>query len=190
MSLPLLYWPTVCALWPDRYWVLELAVGCWPTSQLGSSTNEADEASTYPSAWTVNIFPPDWYGFVRSIINNTVLSGLIIHVLMAAHYVCFCLQIRRRRPTPATLFRVADQSSPEDDQSTHQVKVKSKQFSNNNTCLICPPSVLVHPWNEKNHPRGTICLSKTQPTCRNKCWQCTHLQTMDMLKLYVTFMKI
>ncbi|XP_078125946.1 protein phosphatase 1 regulatory subunit 1B isoform X1 [Sander vitreus] len=30
--------------------------------------------------------------------------------------------IRRRRPTPATLFRVADQSSPEDDQSTHQVK--------------------------------------------------------------------
>ncbi|KAF7225928.1 protein phosphatase 1 regulatory subunit 1B isoform X3 [Nothobranchius furzeri] len=30
--------------------------------------------------------------------------------------------IRRRRPTPATLFRVADQPSPEDDQSTHQVK--------------------------------------------------------------------
>ncbi|XP_014048314.1 protein phosphatase 1 regulatory subunit 1B [Salmo salar] len=28
--------------------------------------------------------------------------------------------IRRRRPTPATLFRVADQCSPEDDQSTHQ----------------------------------------------------------------------
>uniref|UniRef100_A0A1A7YTQ3 Protein phosphatase 1 regulatory subunit 1B n=1 Tax=Iconisemion striatum TaxID=60296 RepID=A0A1A7YTQ3_9TELE len=28
--------------------------------------------------------------------------------------------IRRRRPTPATLFRVADQPSPEDDQSTHQ----------------------------------------------------------------------
>ncbi|KAM4598027.1 protein phosphatase 1 regulatory subunit 1B isoform 2-T2 [Polymixia lowei] len=28
--------------------------------------------------------------------------------------------IRRRRPTPATLFRVADQSSPEDDPSTHQ----------------------------------------------------------------------
>ncbi|XP_076864410.1 protein phosphatase 1 regulatory subunit 1B [Brachyhypopomus gauderio] len=28
--------------------------------------------------------------------------------------------IRRRRPTPATLFRVADQSSPEDDNSTHQ----------------------------------------------------------------------
>lgn len=28
--------------------------------------------------------------------------------------------IRRRRPTPATLFRVADQVSPEDDQSTHQ----------------------------------------------------------------------
>ncbi|XP_056143881.1 protein phosphatase 1 regulatory subunit 1B isoform X2 [Lampris incognitus] len=28
--------------------------------------------------------------------------------------------IRRRRPTPATLFRVADQASPEDDQSTHQ----------------------------------------------------------------------
>ncbi|KAM9744784.1 protein phosphatase 1 regulatory subunit 1B isoform 2-T2 [Menidia menidia] len=28
--------------------------------------------------------------------------------------------IRRRRPTPATLFRVAEQSSPDDDQSTHQ----------------------------------------------------------------------
>ncbi|XP_036408776.1 protein phosphatase 1 regulatory subunit 1B [Megalops cyprinoides] len=28
--------------------------------------------------------------------------------------------IRRRRPTPATLFRVADQSSPEDDNATHQ----------------------------------------------------------------------
>ncbi|XP_031422817.1 protein phosphatase 1 regulatory subunit 1B isoform X2 [Clupea harengus] len=28
--------------------------------------------------------------------------------------------IRRRRPTPATLFRVADQASPEDDNSTHQ----------------------------------------------------------------------
>ncbi|XP_017578260.1 protein phosphatase 1 regulatory subunit 1B isoform X1 [Pygocentrus nattereri] len=28
--------------------------------------------------------------------------------------------IRRRRPTPATLFRVADQTSPEDDNSTHQ----------------------------------------------------------------------
>ncbi|CAG02837.1 unnamed protein product [Tetraodon nigroviridis] len=39
-----------------------------------------------------------------------------------------CLGIRRRRPTPATLFRVADQSSPEDDQSTHQVKVKAKLF--------------------------------------------------------------
>ncbi|XP_062389013.1 protein phosphatase 1 regulatory subunit 1B isoform X2 [Sardina pilchardus] len=30
------------------------------------------------------------------------------------------MHIRRRRPTPATLFRVADQSSPEDDNSTHQ----------------------------------------------------------------------
>ncbi|XP_061160254.1 protein phosphatase 1 regulatory subunit 1B isoform X4 [Syngnathus typhle] len=28
--------------------------------------------------------------------------------------------IRRRRPTPATLFRVADHTSPEDDQSSHQ----------------------------------------------------------------------
>ncbi|KAL2100830.1 hypothetical protein ACEWY4_002591 [Coilia grayii] len=28
--------------------------------------------------------------------------------------------IRRRRPTPATLFRVADQPSPEDDNSSHQ----------------------------------------------------------------------
>lgn len=52
----------------------------------------------------------------------------IIHVFMAAPCLCVCSQIRRRRPTPATLFRVADQSSPEDDQSTHQVKVKSKLF--------------------------------------------------------------
>ncbi|XP_049600741.1 protein phosphatase 1 regulatory subunit 1B isoform X4 [Syngnathus scovelli] len=29
-------------------------------------------------------------------------------------------KIRRRRPTPATLFRVADHTSPEDDQSSHQ----------------------------------------------------------------------
>lgn len=67
-----------------------------------------------------------------SSIINTMIAGSIIHLFIAALsiYVCVCLKIRRRRPTPATLFRVADQSSPEDDQSTHQVKVKSKHFYN------------------------------------------------------------
>ncbi|KAM4536200.1 protein phosphatase 1 regulatory subunit 1B isoform 1-T1 [Fundulus diaphanus] len=53
--------------------------------------------------------------------------------------------IRRRRPTPATLFRVADQS-PEDDQSTHQVKwvvgengvLKPKRVNQN---VYQPPSL-------------------------------------------------
>lgn len=53
--------------------------------------------------------------------------------------------IRRRRPTPATLFRVADQSSPEDDQSTHQWVVgengvlKPKRVINPN--VYQPPSL-------------------------------------------------
>ncbi|XP_077351409.1 protein phosphatase 1 regulatory subunit 1B isoform X3 [Festucalex cinctus] len=55
-------------------------------------------------------------------------------------------QIRRRRPTPATLFRVADQASPEDDQSSHQVKwvvgengvLKPKQVNPN---VYQPPSL-------------------------------------------------
>lgn len=53
--------------------------------------------------------------------------------------------IRRRRPTPATLFRVADQS-PEDDQSSHQVKwvvgengvLKPKRVNQN---VYQPPSL-------------------------------------------------
>uniref|UniRef100_A0A3B5MFF2 Protein phosphatase 1 regulatory subunit 1B n=1 Tax=Xiphophorus couchianus TaxID=32473 RepID=A0A3B5MFF2_9TELE len=51
--------------------------------------------------------------------------------------------IRRRRPTPATLFRVADQS-PEDDQSTHQWVVgengvlKPKRVNQN---VYQPPSL-------------------------------------------------
>ncbi|XP_010738267.1 protein phosphatase 1 regulatory subunit 1B isoform X3 [Larimichthys crocea] len=57
--------------------------------------------------------------------------------------------IRRRRPTPATLFRVADQSSPEDDQSTHQVKwvvgengvLKPKRVNPN---VYQPPSLRDH----------------------------------------------
>ncbi|XP_014893302.1 protein phosphatase 1 regulatory subunit 1B isoform X3 [Poecilia latipinna] len=56
--------------------------------------------------------------------------------------------IRRRRPTPATLFRVADQS-PEDDQSTHQVKwvvgengvLKPKRVNQN---VYQPPSLKDH----------------------------------------------
>ncbi|XP_033998886.1 protein phosphatase 1 regulatory subunit 1B isoform X2 [Trematomus bernacchii] len=55
--------------------------------------------------------------------------------------------IRRRRPTPATLFRVADQSSPEDDQSTHQWVVgengvlKPKRVNPN---VYQPPSLRDH----------------------------------------------
>ncbi|XP_057717133.1 protein phosphatase 1 regulatory subunit 1B isoform X5 [Corythoichthys intestinalis] len=54
--------------------------------------------------------------------------------------------IRRRRPTPATLFRVADQGSPEDEQTGHQVKwvvgengvLKPKRVNPN---LYQPPSL-------------------------------------------------
>ncbi|KAG9279503.1 protein phosphatase 1 regulatory subunit 1B [Astyanax mexicanus] len=52
--------------------------------------------------------------------------------------------IRRRRPTPATLFRVADQTSPEDDNSTHQWVVgengvlKPKRV---NSSVYQPPSL-------------------------------------------------
>ncbi|KAM9843683.1 protein phosphatase 1 regulatory subunit 1B isoform 2-T2 [Aulostomus maculatus] len=52
--------------------------------------------------------------------------------------------IRRRRPTPATLFRVADQTSPEDDQTSHQWVVgengvlKPKRV---NTNVYQPPSL-------------------------------------------------
>ncbi|XP_056143883.1 protein phosphatase 1 regulatory subunit 1B isoform X4 [Lampris incognitus] len=55
--------------------------------------------------------------------------------------------IRRRRPTPATLFRVADQASPEDDQSTHQWVVgengvlKPKRINPN---VYQPPSLKDH----------------------------------------------
>ncbi|KAM9744785.1 protein phosphatase 1 regulatory subunit 1B isoform 3-T3 [Menidia menidia] len=57
--------------------------------------------------------------------------------------------IRRRRPTPATLFRVAEQSSPDDDQSTHQVKwvvgengvLKPKRVNPN---VYQPPSLKDH----------------------------------------------
>ncbi|XP_061557161.1 protein phosphatase 1 regulatory subunit 1B isoform X4 [Phycodurus eques] len=55
--------------------------------------------------------------------------------------------IRRRRPTPATLFRVADQASPEDDQSSHQWVVgengvlKPKRVNPN---VYQPPSLKDH----------------------------------------------
>ncbi|KAM9744786.1 protein phosphatase 1 regulatory subunit 1B isoform 4-T4 [Menidia menidia] len=55
--------------------------------------------------------------------------------------------IRRRRPTPATLFRVAEQSSPDDDQSTHQWVVgengvlKPKRVNPN---VYQPPSLKDH----------------------------------------------
>ncbi|XP_051729174.1 protein phosphatase 1 regulatory subunit 1B isoform X2 [Ctenopharyngodon idella] len=52
--------------------------------------------------------------------------------------------IRRRRPTPATLFRVADQTSPEDDITSHQWVVgengvlKPKRINPN---IYQPPSL-------------------------------------------------
>ncbi|XP_033826864.1 protein phosphatase 1 regulatory subunit 1B isoform X2 [Periophthalmus magnuspinnatus] len=52
--------------------------------------------------------------------------------------------IRRRRPTPATLFRVADQASPDDDPSSHQWVVgengilKPKRINQN---VYQPPSL-------------------------------------------------
>lgn len=52
--------------------------------------------------------------------------------------------IRRRRPTPATLFKVADQTSPEDDISSHQWVVgengvlKPKRINPN---IYQPPSL-------------------------------------------------
>lgn len=93
MSLAVLYW-LWHSLWPDQYWALKLAFGCWPINQLGSSTNEVSEHPACPSpAWTVNIFHFNWYGFVLSIINNTVLVGVIIHLFMAALYVCLCVRL-------------------------------------------------------------------------------------------------
>lgn len=41
MSLPLLYWPWR-VLWPHHCWVLELAAGCWPISQLSGTSNEVN----------------------------------------------------------------------------------------------------------------------------------------------------
>lgn len=54
--------------------------------------------------------------------------------------------IRRRRPTPATLFRVADHASPDDDPVSHQVKwvvgengvLKPKRINQN---VYQPPSL-------------------------------------------------
>jgi len=64
--------------------------------------------------------------------NYNVAGGwpwLCIHTCARCDFVLFffnnslllVFQIRRRRPTPATLFKVADQTSPEDDISSHQV---------------------------------------------------------------------
>ncbi|XP_013878287.1 protein phosphatase 1 regulatory subunit 1B isoform X2 [Austrofundulus limnaeus] len=77
--------------------------------------------------------------------------------------------IRRRRPTPATLFRVADQPSPEDDQSSHQVKwvvgengmLKPKRV---NPSVYQPPSLKEDPcegeededdWQEEEGEEGS-----------------------------------
>ncbi|XP_061567900.1 protein phosphatase 1 regulatory subunit 1B isoform X4 [Cololabis saira] len=63
--------------------------------------------------------------------------------------------IRRRRPTPATLFRVADQPSPEDDQSTHQWVVgengilKPKRVNPN---VYQPPSLKDHQETATSEP--------------------------------------
>uniref|UniRef100_A0A1A8UTF0 Protein phosphatase 1 regulatory subunit 1B n=1 Tax=Nothobranchius furzeri TaxID=105023 RepID=A0A1A8UTF0_NOTFU len=77
--------------------------------------------------------------------------------------------IRRRRPTPATLFRVADQPSPEDDQSTHQVKwvvgengvLKPKRVNPN---VYQPPSLKDHQETAttEHFPSMTAMTNKTE----------------------------
>ncbi|XP_077413433.1 protein phosphatase 1 regulatory subunit 1B isoform X4 [Vanacampus margaritifer] len=63
--------------------------------------------------------------------------------------------IRRRRPTPATLFRVADQASPEDDHSSHQWVVgengvlKPKRVNPN---VYQPPSLKDHQETATSNP--------------------------------------
>ncbi|XP_016313066.1 protein phosphatase 1 regulatory subunit 1B-like isoform X3 [Sinocyclocheilus anshuiensis] len=70
--------------------------------------------------------------------------------------------IRRRRPTPATLFKVADQTSPEDDISTHQWVVgengvlKPKRINPN---IYQPPSL-----KDSQEQRG---MAEHQPGMRN-----------------------
>ncbi|XP_066555026.1 protein phosphatase 1 regulatory subunit 1B [Amia ocellicauda] len=52
--------------------------------------------------------------------------------------------IRRRRPTPATLFRVSDHSSPEEENSSHQWVVGENGIlkpKRSNPCVYHPPSL-------------------------------------------------
>ncbi|XP_056403477.1 protein phosphatase 1 regulatory subunit 1B isoform X2 [Hyla sarda] len=50
--------------------------------------------------------------------------------------------IRRRRPTPATLFRVSDQQSPEDDPTIYQKLTGDAQpLKRSNPCAYIPPSM-------------------------------------------------
>lgn len=49
--------------------------------------------------------------------------------------------IRRRRPTPATLFRLTDHASPEDDNSTHQWEHGVLKTKRVNATVYQPPSL-------------------------------------------------
>ncbi|XP_043910982.1 protein phosphatase 1 regulatory subunit 1B [Protopterus annectens] len=52
--------------------------------------------------------------------------------------------IRRRRPTPATLFRMSEHSSPEEESSPHQRVAGENgilKTKRNNPCVYTPPSL-------------------------------------------------
>ncbi|XP_011602480.1 protein phosphatase 1 regulatory subunit 1B isoform X2 [Takifugu rubripes] len=86
--------------------------------------------------------------------------------------------IRRRRPTPATLFRVADQSSPEDDQSTHQWVVgengvlKPKRVNPN---VYQPPSLKAVQKMAEAHMQNLGVYPPLEDPCEGEededCWQ-------------------
>ncbi|CAL8234576.1 unnamed protein product [Boreogadus saida] len=79
---------------------------------------------------TMGTLPPPGQGLATRASSLQLLSPQLHHrTALAGHSVSSSREdcnddtmtrIRRRRPTPATLFRVADQGSPDEDQSTHQ----------------------------------------------------------------------
>ncbi|XP_056871550.1 protein phosphatase 1 regulatory subunit 1B isoform X4 [Takifugu flavidus] len=86
--------------------------------------------------------------------------------------------IRRRRPTPATLFRVADQTSPEDDHSTHQWVVgengvlKPKRVNPN---VYQPPSLKAVQKMAEAHMQNLGVYPPLEDPCEGEededCWQ-------------------
>ncbi|KAF7225926.1 protein phosphatase 1 regulatory subunit 1B isoform X5 [Nothobranchius furzeri] len=105
-----------------------------------------------------------------SVQRNAPLSRLMSHDLISSSPLSQShTEIRRRRPTPATLFRVADQPSPEDDQSTHQVKwvvgengvLKPKRVNPN---VYQPPSLKDHQETAttEHFPSMTAMTNKTE----------------------------